>query len=164
MSQPVLTAEEVLRWNESTSAVWRKFFIEHPELLAASCDIAQTSTVAQLLQHIVAAEVRYAERLAGAPQTEYEQIPYDSVESIYATHDRAVTLFRQALAAVPDWEQVIEYKTRSRGVLRSSMKTILFHALLHGVRHYAQLGTLVRQHGHAIEVPGDYLFMGIIRD
>ncbi|MBS1800199.1 MAG: DinB family protein [Acidobacteria bacterium] len=162
MSQPVLTAEEVLRWNESTSASWRKFFTEHSELLAASCDIAQTSTVAQLLQHIVAAELRYAERLTGLPQTEYEQVPYDSVDAIYATHDRAVVLFRQALGAGLNWDEVIEFKTRSRGLFKASMKTILFHALLHSQRHYAQLGTLVRKHGHAIEGPGDYLFMGMV--
>ncbi|MBS1823581.1 MAG: DinB family protein [Acidobacteria bacterium] len=164
MSQPVLTAEEVLRWNESTGAAWHKFFTEHPELIAASCDIAKASTVAQLLQHIVAVELRYAERLAGIPETEYEQVAYDSVETIYATHERAVALFRQALGAGFDWDEVIEFKTRSRGFLKASKKTILFHALLHSVRHYAQLATLVRQHGHAIEGPGDYLLMGIVRD
>lgn len=161
MSQPVLTAEEVLRWNEATSAAWRKLLGEHPELLAAFCDIAKTSTIAQLLQHIVAVELRYAERLAGFPETPYEQIPFDTVEKIYATHDRAVALFRQSLAADLDWDRVMEFTTRSRGVAKASLKTILFHALLHGQRHYAQLGTLVRQHGYVIEGPGDYLLMGI---
>ena len=161
MSQPVLTAEEVLRWNESTSAAWRKLLGEHPELLAVSCDIAKTSTVAQLLQHIVAVELRFAERIAGVPETDYTQIPFDTVEKIYATHDRAVSLFQQAFASDLDWDDVIEFTTRLRGPAKASLKTILFHALLHGQRHYAQLGTLVRQHGHAIEGPGDYLLMGI---
>ena len=115
MSQPVLTAEEVLRWNEATSAAWRKLLGEHPELLAAFCDIAKTSTIAQLLQHIVAVELRYAERLAGFPETPYEQIPFDTVEKIYATHDRAVALFRQSLAADLDWDRVMEFTTRRRG-------------------------------------------------
>ena len=162
MSEPVLTAEEVLRWNEATSSAWRKLLGEHPELLGVSCDIAKTSTVAQLMQHIVAVELRYAERVAGVPETEYDLIPYHSVESIYATHDRAVGLFRQALAAGLDWDKVIEFRTRSHGAAKASLKTILFHALLHSQRHYAQLGTLVRKHGHAIEGPGDYLLMGIV--
>jgi uncharacterized damage-inducible protein DinB len=162
MSEPVLTAEEVLRWNEATSAAWRKLLGEHPELLAVPCDIAKTSTVAELLQHIVAVELRYAERLAGVPETPYESIPFDTVENIYATHDRAVTLFRQSLAANLDWDSVLEFKTRSFGSARASRKTILFHALLHSQRHYAQLGTVVRQHGHAISEAGDYLLMGIV--
>ena len=107
-------------------------------------------------------ELRYAERLAGLPETEYESIAFDSVENIYATHDRAVVLFRQSLTANLDWDAVIEFKTRSFGGARASRKTILFHALLHGQRHYAQLGTLVRQHGHQITQAGDYLLMGIV--
>ncbi|WP_035348258.1 DinB family protein [Edaphobacter aggregans] len=158
MRQPVLTAEEVLRWNEATSAAWRKLLGEHPELLWVSCDIAQTSTVAEMLQHIVAVELRFAERLAGAPETDYAEILYDTVENIYVTHDRAIVLYRQALAADLDWEKTMEFKTRS-GAAKASLKTMLFHALLHSQRHYAQLGTLVRQHGHTIEGPGDYLPM-----
>jgi uncharacterized damage-inducible protein DinB len=38
-------------------------------------------------------------------------------------------------------------------------RTLLFHALLHGIRHYAQLATLTRQAGHPANVAGDYLFM-----
>lgn len=161
MSPPVLTAEEVLRWNDATSAAWRKLLNEHPELLSSSCDIAKTSTVAELLQHIVAVELRFAERLAGVAETPYEQIPFDTVERIYATHDRAIALFRQSLAADLDWDRVMEFTTRLRGPAKASLKTILFHALLHSQRHYAQLGSLIRQHGYVIDGPGDYLLMGI---
>ena len=104
MSQPVLTAEEVLRWNESTSAAWRKLLGEHPEMLALPCDIARTSTVAQLMQPIVAVELRYAERIVGVPETPYEEIAYDLVDRIFASHDRAVGLFREALARDLDWD------------------------------------------------------------
>lgn len=163
MSQPVLTAEEVLRWNESTSAGWRKLLGEHPEMLALPCDIARTSSVAQLLQHIVAVELRYAERIAGVPETDYAEIPYDTVDTIYASHDRAVALYRQSLAGNLDWERVIEFTTRSAGTMRASLKTILFHGLLHSHGHYAQLGTLIRHHGYQNGVSADYLFMGMIR-
>ena len=159
MSQPVLTAEEVLRWNEATSDAWRKLLGEHPELLGVSCDIAKTSTVAELLQHIVAVELRFAERIAGTAETPYEEILYDTVENVYATHDRAIALYRQALAGDLDWAKTMEFTTRSRGAAKASLKTMLFHALLHSQRHYAQLGTLVRRHGHAIQGPGDYLLM-----
>jgi uncharacterized damage-inducible protein DinB len=162
MSEPVLTADEVLRWNEATSAVWRKLLDERPELLTLPCDIARTSIVAQLLQHIVAVELRYAERIAGVPETDYDQIEYDTVEKIYATHDRAVALFRQGIAGDTDWDKVIDFKMRTHGAAKASLKTMLFHALLHSQRHYAQLGTLVRQHGHAIDGQGDYLLMGLV--
>jgi uncharacterized damage-inducible protein DinB len=163
MSEPALTATEALKWNETTTANWRKLLAAHPEILVLPCDIARTSTVAQLLQHIVAAEVRYAERLVGKAETDYADIPYDSVEAIYATHDRAMALYRQTLQTETNWDEPIELKTRTLGILIASRKTVLFHAALHSIRHYAQLGTLIRPHGYAVEWPGDYLLMGASR-
>jgi uncharacterized damage-inducible protein DinB len=159
MTQPSLTAEETLAWNDKTAQGWRKLLADHPELLSEPCDIAGTKTVAELLQHIIAAQLRYAERLAGLPISDYAAIPFDSVESIYATHDRAVIIFRQLFTSDVDWNEPIDFTTRTMGTLRSDRKTILFHALLHGIRHYAQLASLARQCGVKPDWPMDYLFM-----
>jgi uncharacterized damage-inducible protein DinB len=162
MSEPVLTAHDLLAWNEKITEGWRQLLATHPELLALPCDIAGTKTVAELLQHIVAVELRYAERLADLPVSDYTAIPFDSAESVYATHDRAIAIFQQLLALKDyDWVATLEFPTRSVGTLRSNSKTILFHALLHGIRHYAQLGTLIRQHGYKATLPADYLFMHV---
>jgi uncharacterized damage-inducible protein DinB len=159
MTQPALTAEEILTWNDKTATGWRQLLADNPELLSQPCDIAGTKTVAELLQHIVAAQLRYAERLADLPITDYADIPFDSVESIYAVHDRAITILRQLIASDIDWNESIDYATRSMGSLRSDRKTILFHALLHGIRHYAQLASIVRHCGVKPGWPMDYLFM-----
>jgi uncharacterized damage-inducible protein DinB len=163
MPQPVLTAEEMLDWLEKTSTNWRALIETHPDILAMPCDVMGTSTVGGLLQHIVAVELRFAERLAGTPTTEYAAIAIDSAQAIFATHDCAVAIFREQLASDVDWGQSIEYATRSAGSMRSSRKTVFFHALLHGIRHYAQLATLVRQHGIKPDWPMDYLFMDMER-
>jgi uncharacterized damage-inducible protein DinB len=85
------------------------------------------------------------------------------VDSIYATHDRAVAIFQQLITSDSNWDEPLDFTTRTRGSLRSNRKTILFHALLHGIRHYAQLATLVRRCGVQPEQPMDYLFMHIER-
>jgi uncharacterized damage-inducible protein DinB len=163
MSEPILTAEEVLAWNEKTAQGWRQLLTSHPELLTQPCDIAGTKTVAELLQHIVAVQLRYAERLGDLPISDYDAIPFDSAESIYVTHDRTIAIFQQLLASDINWDEPLEFTTRSRGPLRSDRKTILFHALLHGIRHYAQLASLVRQCGVQPGWPMDYLFMHMER-
>jgi uncharacterized damage-inducible protein DinB len=163
MSEPILTAEEVLAWNEKTAQGWRQLLTSHPELLTQPCDIAGTKTVAELLQHIVAVQLRYAERLGDLPISDYDAIPFDSAESIYATHDRTIAIFQQLLASDINWGEPLEFTTRSRGPLRSDRKTILFHALLHGIRHYAQLASLVRQCGVQPGWPMDYLAMRMER-
>jgi len=160
MNAPALTAEELIAWNEATSQQWRTFVAENPTVLEVKCDIYKAETVGQLLQHIVAAELRYAERLAEFPVSDYAQIPYATAEEIYATHDRALTILRALLAdPIYDWSTQLEFATLTAGRRRSSRRTILFHAMLHGVRHYAQLTTLVRQAGFAPKMALDYLLM-----
>jgi uncharacterized damage-inducible protein DinB len=163
MSELSLTGQDMLAWNESTSDGWRQLISENPEVLEISCDVMNVKTVGELLQHIVAVELRYAERLVGLPATDYATIPFDSVGAIYATHDRAIALLGQQLVADPDWDEQIEFMTRTWGPARASRKTIFFHALLHSARHYAQLATLVRQHGIRPGWAMDYLMMGVER-
>jgi uncharacterized damage-inducible protein DinB len=159
MSAPQLSAERLLAWVEKTSAGWRALIEAHPELLAQPCDIAGAHTVGEMLQHIVAVEVRYAERLAGQPVSEYADVAFDSVASIYATHQRAMGLVRQQMAADVDWTEQLEFKTRAMGTVRSSRHTVLFHLMLHSIRHYAQLATLARRAGVKPDWPMDYFAM-----
>jgi uncharacterized damage-inducible protein DinB len=158
-----ITAEELQEWVENMSSRWRKLLSTHPEILSFPCDIRETSTVAQLLQHIVAVELRYAERLNELPQTEYGGIPYNSVDALYATHDRAMEMLRPLLNRDEAfWETVLEMKTRSAGILRASRRTVLVHLLTHSVRHYAQLATLVRNHGIPSGIDMDYILMRLV--
>jgi uncharacterized damage-inducible protein DinB len=163
MVEAALTADEMIAWLDATSNKWRALIEEHPEILALPCDVMGVGTVGALLQHIVAVELRYAEQLSGLPPTEYAAIPFDSAAAIYATHDRAMKMLRELLAGNGDWGAKFDYVTRSMGPARSARKTVLFHALLHGIRHYAQLATLVRQHGIKPGWQMDYLVMDIER-
>jgi uncharacterized damage-inducible protein DinB len=159
MAQPALTADEMMAWLDRTSSNWKDLIAAHPEILAFPCDVMGVSTVGGLLQHIVAVELRYAEQLNGMPPTEYAAIPFGSAAEIYATHERGMALLRALLESGIDWDERIDYVTRTMGPARSLRKTILFHALLHGIRHYAQLATLVRQHGIKPGWPMDYIAM-----
>src|ERR1700678_4540875 len=99
MTQPALTGEEMMAWLERTSTGWKDLITAHPKVLALPCDVMGVSTVGGLLQHIVAVELRYAEQLNGLPPTEYAAIPFVTADEIYATHERAASLFRERLAS-----------------------------------------------------------------
>lgn len=159
-----LTGIELLDWVEETSRGWKRLISAHPEILSFPCDIRETKNVAQLLQHIVAVELRYAERLNELPETSYESIPYDSAVVIYATHDRAMELLRPLMNRDDRfWETILEMKTRSAGILRATRRTVLVHLLTHSIRHYAQLATLARKQGIAPDWAMDYIMMRTIR-
>ena len=155
-----ITGTELQEWVEHMSRSWRNLLESHPEILSVPCDIRETTSVAQLLQHIVAVELRYAERLNELPQTSYESIPFDSVDAIYKTHGRAMDLLRPLIDRDEQfWETVLEIKTRSAGTMRASRRTVLAHLFTHSVRHYAQLATLVRNHGIPSGLDMDYILM-----
>lgn len=157
------TGLELVEWVEQTSLQWKRLIAAHPEILTFPCDIRETKSVAELLQHIVAVELRYAERLHELPQTDYSSIPFDTVDRLFATHARAMGMLRPLLERdTAWWETVLEMQTRSAGTLRATRRTVLLHLLTHSVRHYAQLGTLVRHHGIAPDFQMDYLIMKLV--
>lgn len=159
-----LNADEILHWNDLNATQWRAFFAAHPEALALACDVYNGQTVADLLQHIAGAELRYAERLAGVPVTDYADLPKDSAEELFGIHDRAFALLRELLAdSSYDWSVEIDLATRSAGMLIASRKTVFFHEVLHSMRHYAQLAMLLRQANLKTPWPHDFLFTGAKR-
>jgi uncharacterized damage-inducible protein DinB len=154
-----IPVETLLVWNDTTAAHWRDFLLANPPILAIASDIRNSTTVADTLQHIVAVELRYAQRLASLPQSPYEDVPKDSADALFATHTRAFAVLRQLLADPAfDWSTELTFDTITLGPLRATRETILLHLTLHSIRHYAQLATLVRQHGFQPTWPMDYLF------
>jgi uncharacterized damage-inducible protein DinB len=124
------------------------------------CDVRETGTVRELLRHIVFVELLFAERLHAVPGTPLEEVRFDSVEAIYATHDRAMALLRELDDKGEDfWENWMEFPTRLAGPIRAPRRVVLVHLLMHSIRHYAQLATLVRQHGIPSQLHLDYLLM-----
>ena len=160
MSLPSLEGQDLIAWVDRTSQRWRDLLVSHPEALGLPCDIRETKNVGGLLQHVVAVELRYAERLCALPETPYDSIPYDSAETLYAVHQRAMRLLLPLSEYGEDWwQQILEFGTRSGGQIKASRRVILWHLLLHSIRHYAQLATIVRQHGIDPGWMMDYLDM-----
>ena len=156
-SSAALAAADLLAWNDANAKIWYSLATEHPEVLDIVCDIHKAKTVVDLLHHIVAAELRYAERLSDAPVTDFSAIASGTAAEIFATHDRAVAMLRRMIADEGfDWGGEIVFTTLTAGKRRATRRAILHHALLHGTRHYAQLATLTRQHGFKA-APADFL-------
>lgn len=160
----LIPVDDLIRWNDLTATHWRDLLRAHPEALSLPCDIRGSQTVAQALQHIVAVELRYAERLASSPETDYASVPYDTPDELFATHVRALDIIRTLLADdTYDWSHELEFQTISLGKLRSTRRDILLHLLFHSIRHYAQLATLVRSAGIKPDWPMDFLFVNAQR-
>ena len=153
---PTIHLADLLQWERAELDAWERFFHRHPDALEfpfAPEDGAgaRMSTVRGVVHHIVAVERRYADRLAGAEVTQYDAIPREPTEALFAAA-------REANARIADWvasatdadlARMLEFQTISAGVHRGTARKIAAHAILHGVRTWAQVATVVRLRGVA---------------
>jgi uncharacterized damage-inducible protein DinB len=170
-----LSFGELLDYSAEESNHWRDFFKQHPEAMDLPCDIAQTKTVRELVLHIVVVQMRYAERLLNMPITEYESLvaqlsgakPGEEKpgEELFALGRKSLEDLRSfAIAANDsDWDGTLTFPTRSAGELTASRRKIFIHALLHGVRHWAQISTYLRQKDYKQDWQHDFIFSGVIK-
>jgi uncharacterized damage-inducible protein DinB len=160
-----LSFGELLDYSAEESNHWRDFFTQHPGALDVPCDIAGTKTVRELMLHIVAVQMRYAERLLNMPITEYDQLAGKPGEELFALSRKSLEDLRSfAIAANDaDWDGMLTFPTRSAGEFTASRRKIFIHALLHGARHWAQLSTHLRQKGYKQDWMHDFIASGVIR-
>lgn len=163
---PAITLEELLAWNEEAARFWKAYLDANPLLLALSCGIGGAATVQEFVRHIWAAELRWAQRLAGTPETAKDAIPAGPLDALFAVHIQAGEIFGKLLADPrQDWEATY---TLTSNFLPPEKRTatrrkLLGHALLHGQRHWAQLATLVRAAGFPSDFGGDLIFSFALR-
>jgi uncharacterized damage-inducible protein DinB len=156
---------ELLAANEAETRKWRKWFDEQPaSVLDVPLSIALAKNVREFLLHIFAVELRYAERLKGLPITAYETLPTETVADLFGIGERAGVMYREYLATVTDADlaTVIEFPTRTAGIIRASKRKIFLHAMLHGVRHWAQLATALRESGYPTNWGKDFLYSEVM--
>jgi len=163
MTQPALTLEELLNWNDESTRNWFGFLAANPAAQSLPCGIYGTEDILGLARHIVAVELRHSQRLAGLPVVTYEEIPQNSLAALTALHEETVARLRQLLAdPAQNWAAILEFPTLSAGLQRSSCRKLFAHALLHGIRHWAQAATLARAAGFQPNFSGDLMLSSAI--
>jgi uncharacterized damage-inducible protein DinB len=159
-----LSLESLLDYIDDETNKWKAWFTAHPETLEAKLDIAKTSDVRGLLTHIFSVEMRYGERLLAEPLTPFDQFQTTSLPEIFAIGDKGRAKLRQFLGHATDSEldHIMTIHSASLGEYNTSIRKVITHALLHGIRHWAQLATALRQQGFKTEWPHDFLLTSVI--
>jgi len=160
MSYAGITLAELLDDNQLSTEKWRVWFAVNPGALDISCDIYNSGSVRGFLRHIFAVELRHSQRLAGREVTAYEAIPMGTLDDLFATHTQALENLREFLARSSDAAlgEEIAVQTVSAGTLHGSRRKLFVHVMLHSIRHWAQMTTLLREHGFTTDWAKDFLF------
>jgi uncharacterized damage-inducible protein DinB len=106
------------------------------------------TTIGELARHIFSAEKRYVERLLNRPLTDTGTVPADEIESLFEFGDESRRELKDFVEKFPaeEWDVPLEFKLMN-SVLRVTPKKIIVHVLLHEMRHWAQIATLLRLNG-----------------
>ena len=157
---PAITMQVLLVWNQESSSFWNEHLKANPALLELPCGIGGAANVQELVRHIWAVELRWAQRLAGLPQMAREEVPPGPLEALFALHRQAGEILQGLLDdPAQEWEQTIalEFDRLPPHARNVSRRKILGHTLFHSQRHWAQLATLVRAAGFPSAFKGDLL-------
>jgi len=160
-----LTFRELLDYTAGENERWHSWLAKQPaSILDLQLGDARTATVRGLLQHIFAVERRYADRLLKRPVSNYDLIDATSVETLFAgaRHSREMLEQYLATASEEDLAVRLEFETLTAGRQSASARKIVAHTLLHGIRHWAQLATALRQQGHATDWAHDLLMSSAV--
>ena len=114
--------------------------------------------VGELVRHIFSAEKRYVERLLDRPLTDTGSVPADNLEALFQLGNESRRELKDFVEAFPaeKWDVPFEFKLMN-SVLRVTPKKIIVHVLVHEMRHWAQIATLLRLNGMTGEFH-DFLF------
>jgi uncharacterized damage-inducible protein DinB len=155
-----LTFRELLDYTAAETAHWHRWLAAgRGGLLDLPAGEGRTATVRGLLHHVFVVERRYADRLLGDPVTPYEAVDTRDVATLFAAGAEARRRLERYLAGATaaDLARRLEFQTLSAGTLHASARKIVAHVLVHGIRHWAQLATVLRQHGEPTDWMHDLL-------
>ena len=153
----------LLAYRDSETSRWKRWLAAHPAALDVPIGTGRTATVRGLIIHTLAVELRYAERLLGRRVTEYEELNPATLEEVFAIGERAGALIREFLAQATDdvMREMLTFQTLTAGTVTASRYRITANLVNHGVRHWAQIATALRQAGFTEQWPHDLLLSDV---
>jgi uncharacterized damage-inducible protein DinB len=151
-----VTYDELLRYTAEEREKWRRFFAEHPEAVGVPLHPdGRFDTVGKLMDHIFLVERRHLQRLRDEPLTASTGLTGNNAPPLF---DYGASVRRELEQYVVDLEEDVANQIRTFDVREQQWpmtpRKLLFHILLHELRHWAQIALAVRLAG--IDPPGDH--------
>ena len=166
MSHTAVTLEDLLADFDATAAKWTQFFTANPAAAEVHTDIARNRNIGELVWHIYAAAVRHSQRLLGEPVSDLEAMtPVKNLQGAWELQTRAKENLQVFLETTSEsaLDLVFHFQTRTVGEASCSRRKLCLHIFIHAIRHWAQIGPIVRQNGFQPDWPQDILFSKMIR-
>lgn len=151
-----LTFDELLRYTSAERDKWRRWFAAHPDAMDVVVQPGgRLPTVGKLIDHIFFAERRILQRLTDAPLSQSTGLTGNNAPPLF---DYGASVRRELEQYVADLDSDVADEIRSFEMAERrwpmTSRKLLFHILIHEIRHWAQIALAVRLAG--FEPPGEH--------
>jgi uncharacterized damage-inducible protein DinB len=168
MSHLAVTLEDLLADYELTTARWKSFFEANPDAAMVPTDIAGSKNVGELVWHIYAASFRTAQRLLGEELSSAASLSsVRDVSSAFLLQAEGTKKLRQFLETASEATLEETFEIRPSGttgrVITGTKRKLCLHAMVHALRHWAQIVPLLRVKGFRPDWTHDILASEAIR-
>jgi len=161
MSSVGISFADFLRYNESEALKWRGWLESQPTALLDlpfGNPAQHMGNVREMIWHIFITEWVYACVLNGESFDGWDRFKRESIADLFAIGEEARTGMRKYLAAATEAAAASTVTLSAQGfTVAGSARKFATHAFVHSLRHWAQLATVVRQHGHETGWPHDFV-------
>jgi uncharacterized damage-inducible protein DinB len=160
---PALSYGELLAYTGEETRRWRAYFDQNPKALDVPIG-GERKDVRGLVAHLFVSEYRWGQQLVGEQPTPREAFNPQNLDEIWAVYETARKRVETWLASTTpeDLDRILTVKA-SRGDTAVSKRKILSHVVIHGIRHWAQIATALRQGGFVSDWSHDMLFSPALR-
>ena len=151
-----LKLEDLMEYTEWERARWRTFFLKEGdgifEINVGPNRDDRFETVGDWVSHIFSAEIRYIDRLMDRPLTDPASVPKRGVEAVFEFGKRSRAELKEFLQAEPagGWNTPRDFQILTFSI-RATPKKIVTHVVMHEIRHWAQIATVLRFNGYVDE-------------
>jgi len=161
-----LTLDDLMDYTAWERQKWHEWLRQHGDealkISAGPHGDGRFTTVGDLVKHMFSAEKRYIDRLSGRELTDTASLPNDNIEALFQFGEQSRKELKEFLETFPaqEWDVPQELKLGNH-VLTATPRKIVLHVVLHEIRHWAQIATLLRLNGLSGEFH-DFLFSPVM--
>ena len=155
-----ITLDELLAWTAEERAKWLPWLKANPAALDVVVQPGgRFPTVASLIDHVLLVEHRHILRLQRKELPTTTGVDPKDIDALWAYGERTRrgVLLYAALLSAADADQPRDIAFGAV-TLTTSPRKLLFHLVLHEVRHWAQVASVLRAAGFAPPGEHDLLF------
>lgn len=148
--------DELMRYTAGERDKWRRWLSAHPEAMDLAVQPGgQFPTAGKLIDHVFLVEQRHLQRLTLQPLASATGLTASNAAPLF---DYGASVRRELEQFVADLDPDVADEVRSFEVRGQqwpmTARKLLFHILIHEIRHWAQISLAVRLGGQ--EPPGDH--------